>query len=328
MRPVLALLALAVPLSAQAQTPAGGSYADSVAVRTERYQSAVAEAFTLYQEDRHAEAADRYAAAFTEYRVPGYVDLYNAASAAALAGEVGRAYGFLHRAIETGWEDDAHMDRDPDLAALRAYPDLWAETHVAVDDALRGRYGDTFDPALRADLLDMVRRDQAGRVRLDSLERARGGPLPDSVTAPLFEEMIRVDSLNLVRLEQVVAENGWPRISQVGRPAAQGAFLIVQHAPLEAQERYLPMLRAAVEAGEGIPSNLAYLTDRIRVRKGEPQVYGMQVERDPETGALGFGAIEDESGVDARRAAVGLGPIAEYARMIGFEYPGPDGSDN
>ena len=325
MRPVLALVAVAVTSAPAVAQPdsSGGSYSDSVAVRTVRYQAGVAKAFGEYQAGRYAEAADRYAATFTEYRVPGYVDLYNAASAAARAGEVGRAYGFLHRAIEAGWEDDVQMDRDPDLAALREYPALWAEAHAAVDGALRERYGDTFAPALRARLLDMVRRDQAPRARLDSLERANGGPLPDSVSAPLFQEMIQTDSLNVVRLEQVVAEDGWPQISEVGRPGAQAAFLIVQHAPLETQERYLPLLRSAVEAGEGIPSNLAYLTDRIRVRKGEPQVYGTQVQRDPETGALGFAPIRDEARVDERRASVGLGPLSEYARMIGSEYRVP-----
>ena len=307
---ILGVALVAAPASAQS-TP-GDSCADTVAVRTGRYRAGVAEASADYRAGRYAEAADRYAAAFTEYRIPDYVDLYDAASAAALASEVGRAYGFLHRAVETGWEDDGLMDRDPDLAALRAHPTLWAEVHTAVDEALHKRYGDAFDPSLRAELLDIARSDQTMRVRLDSLGRARGAPLPDSIATPLWEEIGRADSLNLARLEWVVAEHGWPRVSRVGRPAAQAAFLVVQHSPLDVQERYLALLRSAVEAGEGIPSNLAYLTDRIRVRRGEPQVYGSQLQRNPTTGALEFspdrgrGARGRAAGRRRARSAFGL----------------------
>ncbi len=318
---VLAALVAVAPALAQ---PGSGndSYADSVAVRTVRYRGGVAEARTLNEAGCHAEAADRYATAFAEYRVPDYGDLYNAACAAALAGETGRAYGLLHRAIEAGWENDRLMDNDADLAALRAYDVLWAEAHAALDAALRQRYGERLDPALRAELLDVFQADQAGRQQLEALRRVHGWPIPDSIAGPLWQEVERTDALNLVRLERIVADRGWPRISEVGRPAANAAFLVVQHSPLEVQERYLPMLQAAVEVGEGRAADLAYLTDRIRIRKDQPQLYGSQVCSDA-AGAMVFCPIEDEANVDARRAAVGLEPLAAYARMIGFEYRAP-----
>lgn len=319
---VLAALVTAAPALAQPGSR-GDSYADSVAVRTSRYQTGVADARALSKEDRHAAAADRYAAAFAEYRVPDYVDLYDAACEAALSGEVGRAYGLLHRAIEAGWENDRMMDSDPNLAALRGYDTLWAEAHAALDLALRRRYGARLDLALRTELLDIFVADQAGRQQIDSLVQIHGWPVPEPIIGPLWREIAQVDSVNLVRLERIISERGWPRISEVGRPGANSAFLVVQHSPLEVQERYLPMLQVAVEAGEGRAADLAYLTDRIRIRKNLPQLYGSQVCTDDATGAMVFCPIEDEANVDVRRAAVGLEPLSGYARMIGFEYRVP-----
>ncbi len=44
---------------------------------------------------------------------------------------------------------------------------------------------------------------------------------------------------------------------------------------------------------------------------------------DPVTRKHSFHPIEDEINVDQRRAAVGLGPLAEYAKRFGFVYEPP-----
>ena len=63
------------------------------------------------------------------------------------------------------------------------------------------------------------------------------------------------------------------------------------------------------------PADLAYLTDRVLMHRGEAQVYGTQyVERD---GALELWKVLDPSGLDQRRAALGLVPEAENrARLL------------
>ena len=177
--------------------------------------------------------------------------------------------------------------------------------------------------AYRTALLEIREADQAPRVRLvELLERYDHSP-PDSLYRPLALEVQRADSVNLERLEALVARFGWPKQSEVGEWAATGAFLVIQHSPLEVQLRYEPALRAAVEAGEANPAGLGMLTDRIRVRQGRPQLYGSQTRTDPETGARSFHPIEDEANLDARRAAIGMEPMAEYARRMGVEYTPP-----
>ncbi len=177
--------------------------------------------------------------------------------------------------------------------------------------------------AYRAELLEIREADQEPRIRLVRLLDRYDHHPPDSLYRPLAREVQRTDSLNLIRLDALVERYGWPKQTEVGTWAATAAFLVVQHAPLEAQLRYEPVLRASVEKGEAKPEGLALLTDRIRVRQGRPQLYGSQTRTDPETGARSFHPIEDEANLDTRRAAVGMEPMAEYARRMGVPYEPP-----
>jgi hypothetical protein len=52
------------------------------------------------------------------------------------------------------------------------------------------------------------------------------------------------------------------------------------------------------------------LEDRVRMFEGRPQLYGTQLEPDDEGRPRPY-PIEDPEGVDERRRAVGLEPLAE-----------------
>lgn len=163
------------------------------------------------------------------------------------------------------------------------------------------------DPALRRELLAMRDRDQELRQRLFGRQRP-GEPLDQA----LAEELHTVDRAHTMRMQAIIAEHGWPGRSLVGEDGATAAWLLVQHADADRvfQEQCLALLQAAVAAGEGEPSDLAYLTDRVRCSTGLPQVYGTQLRE--HEGSYIPQPIEDEANVDVRRAAVGLGPLAEY----------------
>jgi hypothetical protein len=72
---------------------------------------------------------------------------------------------------------------------------------------------------------------------------------------------------------------------------------------------------AAVDTGEATPAQLAYLDDRVRMRQGRAQRYGTQI-RTVDDRPVPF-ELEDPDGVDERRRAVGLEPLADY--VAGFE---------
>ena len=117
-----------------------------------------------------------------------------------------------------------------------------------------------------------------------------------------------------------VAERGWPKQSVVGVDAADAAFLIVQHAVHDSafQARMLVQLSEAARAKEASPQNVALLTDRLMVRRGQRQLYGTQASL--REGRIVLDPISDSINVDARRAQIGLPPLGEYLRKLESVY--------
>jgi len=131
----------------------------------------------------------------------------------------------------------------------------------------------------------------------------------DEQGAPLYWRIRAKHPTNQSRLATIIDSHGWPKSSVVGSMAASAAWAVVQHADLEYQNKYLPLIRSAAADGEARKSNLALLEDRIELREGRPQVYGTQV--DTRNGVDLF-PVQDVANLDKRRAEVGLEPICTY----------------
>jgi hypothetical protein len=145
---------------------------------------------------------------------------------------------------------------------------------------------------LAAELLEKLERDQAGRTGGEDLEG---------------------DPARTERLREILDTCGWPTHSLVGEEAEDAAWAIAQHSDhdVDFQRRALDLLADAVAAGDASPGNLAYLTDRVALNSGEQQTYATQVacvDGQPEVA----GGLADAGDVDARRAEVGLPPLADY----------------
>ncbi len=155
---------------------------------------------------------------------------------------------------------------------------------------------------LRDELLAMAEEDLATRARL-----AADG----SLFQGYHSEMEAVHTRNAARFEALIRIHGWPGRAQVGAEAAEAAWLIVQHAIS------LPAFQRAcldhLQRGDAPAWQPAMLLDRIRVLEGKPQRFGTQFDWD-EAGQLSPLPIKGAEGVDARRAAIGLPPLAEAIR--------------
>ena len=136
---------------------------------------------------------------------------------------------------------------------------------------------------------------------------------PDSEEAKAQGRLTyQTDSINVIKVTRILDEYGWLGPEVVGNRGSNALFLVIQHAEIETQEKYLPMLKQAAMDGKAEPGMLAYLQDRIAIRKGERQIYGSQLGKDPETGESYVMPLTDPEHVNERRAEVGLGTIEEY----------------
>lgn len=258
----------------------------------------VVEASTLLEQKEYAKAAERYVQAI-EAGPTSPTTRYNAACCFARTGKTDDAFQYLDQAIEQGWNDAAHLGTDPDLDSLRTDP-RWNGV-VAACHAQRESYRKSLG---NAELYDELKR----RVKIDQDART-ANPID-------VEALTRIDQDNTAWMKGVIDKHGWPGFAMVGKDGAQGAWLLVQHADLDTafQRRCLDLMTAAVERNDVTPVEVAYLTDRVLLAEGKSQVYGTQfwtVE-----GELRPRPIEDEPNVDARRAKVGLEPIAVYAERM------------
>ena len=119
------------------------------------------------------------------------------------------------------------------------------------------------------------------------------------------------------RLAQILSVHGWPGKSLVGSDGANAAFLIAQHADHDVafQRRCLELMEPDTKTGEVSRIDYAYLTDRVRVNEGRPQLCGTQTERAP-GGRLRPKPVEDPKNLDKRRKALGLMSQRKYLRTL------------
>lgn len=173
------------------------------------------------------------------------------------------------------------------------------------------------DGPLRRELLTRLAADQA--VRIDLAKKQSEGLALDSLDV---ERLITVDTANTEWLMGVVTAHGWPGRSAVGADGANAAFLLVQHADRNTafQALVLPLLEQAYASGDAEGQQVALLTDRLASARGLPQVYGSQAGI--ADGRVVLRPIGDSASVDARRARMGLLPLAQYVRLLDSLYAG------
>lgn len=131
----------------------------------------------------------------------------------------------------------------------------------------------------------------------------------------LWRTMHLQDSINLIKVEKIISEYGWLGADDIGKQGSTTIFLVIQHADIATQEKYLPILQDAVDKGNARGSDLALMKDRVLLGKGQKQVYGSQLEADPVNGGYRVSAITDPDMVDLRRKDVGLGTMSEYLKI-------------
>ena len=164
----------------------------------------------------------------------------------------------------------------------------------------RDRRESIYDTVFYSRIEPLFQADQEARHLLKS----------DMDQASAWSIIHKVDSANLIALERLIGERGFPTLSKSGYKCCDYAALIAQHSPPEFLHWFLKQAQAAADSGDFIPRWIAYLTDRDLDHQGKPQIYGTQGFE--QNGLTGLYLIEDVEHLNERRRSVDMGPIEDY----------------
>ena len=126
-------------------------------------------------------------------------------------------------------------------------------------------YGD-----IKQSLENILKEDQAAREKLISVIEEKGNQ------SEAFKKENKVanalDAKNVKIVTAILDKHGWLGEEVVGKDANIALFVILQHADLDTQEKYFPMLKNAVAKGNARAADLALLHDRIAMRNGKKTI--------------------------------------------------------
>lgn len=257
---------------------------------------------------------DYYEKAFA-IKQTSYLSTLRAAACAFSAKRKDLYKQYLDKAFELSWDETKHIfDNYPEFEYLqdskmaKQIQDRYEKAAVATG----------LDLELMTELKEIRRTDQLQRQQMGAISEKYGWQSPQMDS--LWTLQLYSDSVNTARICEIIDTRGYPGKSLVGDAQASTAFLVIQHADIDVQEKYLDVITKAADAGEVAWSSVALLIDRVNLRKGAKQIYGSQISRDQNTGEYYFAPIENPMKVDSIRATVGLGPLQKYADNWNFKW--------
>ena len=137
--------------------------------------------------------------------------------------------------------------------------------------------------------------------------------LTDSINAHLKDNRLRLnfqhqlhylDSLSFAQITHIIDVFDYPSKAIAGESNSI-PFYILSFAPVSIKEKYVNQLILAADRDDISWKSLAYFIDKIKVAKGEKQVYGTQGTYDSRYNFTMHPVIEPEK-LNERRARVGL----------------------
>ena len=257
----------------------------------------------------------------TAKRPPATVaELYAGARQAARKQDAKTALRQLNQAVAKGFIAAETLEQEADFASLKSQPG-WARL-VGFARARQRQHESAFDPQLMTLMRKLLYQDQHYRVVAREAERQYG--VDASQMRAAMTEQSKLDPQLIRQVDSLIAVHGYPGKSKVGEYQKSTAFLVIQHHP---DEKYLPLLTAAADKGELNWSSVALLVDRVKMEKGEKQLYGSQLGPAMH-GSYTLQPIEDEPNVNVRRAKVGLGPLEDYLKNLNINYQVPTATHN
>ncbi|CAM1347399.1 DUF6624 domain-containing protein [Tenacibaculum crassostreae] len=243
----------------------------------------------------------------TEMTVP-INDRYNLSCIYALSGNKKDAFKHLFIiAIDLKWSDYFHLIYDSDLNSL--HKDYrWEKLKTIILNNKQTKEAN-YNQTLLAVLDTIYSNDQKYRNRIRTTEAKFGRK--SKVMDALWKTILKKDSLNLIAVSEILDTQGWPNRNEIGERGSSTIFLVIQHANKETQEKYLPLIKQAVEENNLSKRQFAMFYDRLLLRRGELQIYGTQLAIDNKSKDPYVLPLADPKNADIRRLEVGLNTMQE-----------------
>jgi len=287
-------------------------FSTSFAQNKQKYNEHVDTASALYHSKEYKKSAEKYQEAFEQLEGKAYPnDRYNAACSYALAQDTENSFYHLFRLAEstTRYSDYHHITNDTDLNSL--HKDKRWNKLIPLVKANKEEKEKYYDKPLVAILDTVYKDDTTDRRKIDQIINDFGYESDEYKN--LWDTINKKDSINQIKVNKIIDERGWLGEDVIGFQGNKTLFLVIQHADLDIQLKYWPIMQQAAKDGNVRKSYMALLEDRIALRQGKKQIYGSQIQGDID-GNYYVRPLIDPENVDIRRAEVGLNTMAEYVK--------------
>lgn len=174
------------------------------------------------------------------------------------------------------------------------------------------------DKSTDALLIEVWNSDQGARTRMAELTKAvtveGRTELIDSLIAEV-EAVERTDLENIAIIDSLL-KDGLP--ANLTPQSYKTIWIVIDHASLEKQEQYLPLIEEMSQRGLIGNDEYAILYDRIAMKRNRPQRYGSQTIQFGSPGAMNFYVfpVENPTILDSLRASVGMSSMEEYLKQL------------
>jgi hypothetical protein len=171
------------------------------------------------------------------------------------------------------------------------------------------------------DIVGMAGVDQALRTAMLDATSKLPPEQRDAIMKPAGALIDTQDRLHTQRLKAIIAAHGWPKISETSRRTSAAAVTLANHSSdLAFQRQVLALIEPLVATHEALPDDYATLYDRLATVDKRPQRYGTQGTTCKDGKYAVPTDLEAPEGLEARRSAVGLQPMAEYLAALDQMY--------
>lgn len=192
------------------------------------------------------------------------------------------------------------------------------------------------DENLKKELDGIYKSDQILREYIDSettdsrklqILNETGYSRDDFANGNVYKILNTRDSINLIRIEEIIAKYGYPGKTLVGEPTNEAAWIVIQHSKKIAD--YFPMIQEAGASNEISFTKVAMMHDRLLMQEGKEQLYGTQGAGmyilNPTSGKKEFWSyiwpIQNAESVNELRKEAGfVTAVEEYAKSMGIVY--------